>query len=537
MRKHLNRGNGLADVTRQAMMKKAETEARAALGVVLSNQGAMLVQLGRPAEALRLLKRASEYVLQQQRDTSRRAHGAPSTVDAVASDASSTRNKAAAAAKANSASLLNNTAAAYLTLGNAARAAELLASPDDDAGGPPPSSASRHQRLLRYRLNPEVTKLMASSLSNLAQAQSRAGHHRPALASSWKAVALLENLADEPTFGLAVALNTAAAVLAAAQRPEHALPAYDRCVAILEFLVDDAHPLLQSCVAARAACLVAAGRGAEATREMARALRLAEKRWARALEDKTARNREESERAAAAAEGRVEKGAEEEEEEHNAEEEGTGEDAAAAAAATLERTQEQEGDAHGASPPMTKRAASEDAARAAAVDASESSSSRLGRPKHPEDRVATADAAAPDHPGQSHEGFAGIDRVSIPVRPLVVPCRYQLRREDEDAAAAVLHCQTSLANLLYAQGHHAESLALHESALGLTARMHGEASDEVVAGYNSLAVTCAQRGMRDKALALVRERMALAGRGHDARLVEAAPPVGQLSPWYHAVGQ
>ena len=38
-------------------------------------------------------------------------------------------------------------------------------------------------------------------------------------------------------FGLAVALNAAAAVLAAAQRHEHALPAYDRCVAILEFLV------------------------------------------------------------------------------------------------------------------------------------------------------------------------------------------------------------------------------------------------------------------------------------------------------------
>jgi hypothetical protein len=71
----------------------------------------MVVHLGRPDEALDLLKRAAEHVYNV--------------------DSDETIQKAVAAG------LLNNTAAAYMALGDATRAAHLLHSPAQGAGPGP----------------------------------------------------------------------------------------------------------------------------------------------------------------------------------------------------------------------------------------------------------------------------------------------------------------------------------------------------------------------------------------------------------------
>jgi hypothetical protein len=204
LRKHVNEGNAFVNITRQATMKKLGNNARAALGVVLSNQGAMLVHLGRPTEALQLLKRASEHVKQQQQQqqpesSSRGGFGVALDANLTLEGSGSQGSKMAA--KTISASLLNNTAAAYLTLGNAARAAELLASPEDAPSPPSPFSqlqqqqqqqknvsymvetdggaaadnqpAVSQQQQQQLKHDPQNAKLLAASLTNLAQAQSR----------------------------------------------------------------------------------------------------------------------------------------------------------------------------------------------------------------------------------------------------------------------------------------------------------------------------------------------------------------------------
>lgn len=253
---------------------------------------------------------------------------------------------------------------------------------------------------------------------------------------------------------------------------------YDRCLAILEFVLDDTHPQLQSCVAARGACLVATGRGVEAVEELSRALQLAERRWERTHEEWLARHGEKTE---------------------------------------VTRSK-----------PARYGFAEEDPAEAPALDPAVNAVDGADRmvsegdaspPEPQEDPVAEVEASprAPVDAG-GHERMDGPPAA--------------LRSEADHVAAVVLQSQENLARLLHSQGHFAKGLALQESALDLIARVHG-VGDALIAAYNTLAVAYQRREMRKEALALVRKRMALIGRGHDTRISGAEPPVGHLSLWYN----
>ena len=482
---------GLAAVARQVTAKRLSDHVRANLGVVLSNQGAMLVSIGRAKEALEVLDRASENMRKYAdiRASSQRGLGA--TLDARLSVDSlgSTKHSRALNGKVVAESLRHNTAAARLMLGDVTDIfasgvttlhEELLSQENNGTSSDAGSRVARvnfkdmdedkqQQRthhasktslsggLVAADLataDPAIVQLLASSIINLALAQSRTGQHRLALVSSRRAVNLLENLSHEPNFSLAVALNATASVLAAAQRPGHAISFYDRCLDILEFVLEDTNPHLQSCVASRAACLIAMGRGAEAADGLTRALFLAHKQWERARETRK--------------------------------------------------------DPAGAAPAHADRRTSFD------------SVPESHPPPENHEVTATAEVALLD----------GLELTGRSDADMRAQSSGDSEKRADEATATLLRAQVNLARFLYNQGHHDKALALQLSTLHLMAKVHG-VSDEVIAAYNSLAVMYQRRGMRKEALDVVRKRMELIGHANDERLPASEPPLGSLSPWYN----
>jgi tetratricopeptide (TPR) repeat protein len=533
-----------------------DSQSNAAMGVVLSNQGAILVQLGHPKRALHLLQRASALLHRQHvaataprlrlggGDDRARGIGDVTIIGAKSKYKESAAAAAAAAAnsRATATSILNNTAAAYLTLGDTARATQLLASPEADALPPPPSSQIGCMALswqptsnenpapdLPSNQKPPALLEAAKSVSFHESGSGRVAVERLQIATRTDAVAAgtqlrplnelvtLHELSDLPIDMdprairlLAASFGNLAQAQSRAGSHRTALSSARRSVRLLETLTPEPSFGLAAVLNSAAAVLAAAQRPEHALPVYDRCLAVLEL----VLDDRHPQLQScvAARAACLAAAGRGVEAAQE----------------MTRALQLAERRWES------ALKERLNGAASESSKVSGSFRKAQGStlSRMITEDEDPTDIMGLSSPSTrvdeEDEDGSVAVRHAGAQGGEHPEGTLV------FTHEDEDAAAVVLHARQNLARLLHAQGHVAQSLALRESTLDLAEKVHG-VGDALVAAYNSLAVAYQLCGMRQEALAVVRRRMALIGRGNDDRFQGAEAPVGHLSPWYHTL--